>query len=207
MINNFTKTKFKEEKIMRYIFSTIAILSFAILIVGCGGPKERTAIPESAAPAWVNNPPTAVDAIYAVGAANVGANPVLARNKAADAARQELGRIIQVKVKSLLDNFMQEHQEFVNNQGTITSEEFTRSVSRSVSQATLAGSQIVEFYYDKDNRVYYALAVLRKNDIVNEIMRTMNEAQRQKKTAFVEMKADEALKLLDKELEKWDLSK
>jgi hypothetical protein len=50
-------------------------------------------------------------------------------------------------------------------------------------------------------------AVLRKNDIVNEIMRTMNEAQRQKKTAFVEQKAEEALKILDKELEKWDLSK
>jgi hypothetical protein len=192
---------------MRYLASLILAVAVAILIVGCGGPKERVAVPESSAPAWVNTPPTAVDAIYAVGAANVGANPVLARNKAADAARQELGRIIQTKVKSLLDNFMQEHQEFINNQGTITSEEFTRSVSRSVSQATLAGSQIVEFYYDKDNKIYYALAVLRKNDIVNEIMRTMNEAQRQKKTAFVEQKAEEALKILDKELEKWDLSK
>ncbi len=192
---------------MRYFSSLILVVAVAIFIVGCGGAKERVAVPESPAPAWVNTPPTAVDAIYAVGAANVGANPVLARNKAADAARQELGRIIQTKVKSLLDNFMQEHQEFINNQGTITSEEFTRSVSRSVSQATLAGSQIVEFYYDKDNKIYYALAVLRKNDIVNEIMRTMNEAQRQKKTAFVEQKAEEALKILDKELEKWDLSK
>jgi len=198
----------KEGKTMRYLASLILALAVAIFIAGCGGgPKERIAVPESPAPAWVNTPPTAVDAIYAVGAANVGANPVLARNKAADAARQELGRIIQTKVKSLLDNFMQEHQEFINNQGTITSEEFTRSVSRSVSQATLAGSQIVEFYYDKDNKIYYALAVLRKNDIVNEIMRSMNEAQRQKKTAFVEQKAEEALKILDKELEKWDLSK
>ncbi|MFN3135485.1 MAG: LPP20 family lipoprotein [Candidatus Kryptonium sp.] len=191
---------------MRYLTPLILIFAVALFVAGCGGAKERVAVPE-AAPAWVNTPPTAVDAIYAVGAANVGANPVLARNKAADAARQELGRIIQVKVKSLLDNFMQEHQEFINTQGTVTSEEFTRSVSRSVSQATLAGSQIVEYYYDKDNKIYYALAVLRKNDIVNEIMRSMNEAQRQKKTAFVEMKADEALKLLDKELEKWDLSK
>lgn len=192
---------------MRYLFSLTLTLLVGFALVGCGGGGERTAVPGPPAPEWINNPPTAVDAIYAVGAANVGANPVLARNKAADAARQELGRIIQVKVKSLLDNFMQEHQEFINNQGTVTSEEFTRSVSRSVSQATLAGSQIVEFYYDKDNKIYYALAVLRKNDIVNEIVRSMNEAQRQKKTAFVEQKAEEALKLLDKELEKWDLSK
>ncbi len=191
---------------MRYLASLTLILLVAFVLIGCGG-GERVAVPGPKAPEWVNTPPTAVDAIYAVGAANVGANPVLARNKAADAARQELGRIIQVKVKSLLDNFMQEHQEFVNNQGTITSEEFTRSVSRSVSQATLAGSQIVELYYDRDNKIYYALAVLRKNDIVNEIVRSMNEAQRQKKTAFVEQKAEEALKLLDKELEKWDLSK
>lgn len=191
---------------MRYLASLTLILLVGFVLIGCGG-GERSVSPGPKAPEWVNNPPTAVDAIYAVGAANVGANPVLARNKAADAARQELGRIIQVKVKSLLDNFMQEHQEFVNNQGTITSEEFTRSVSRSVSQATLAGSQIVEFYYDKDSKIYYALAVLRKNDIVNEIVKNINEAQRQKKTAFVEQKADEALKLLDKELEKWDLSK
>ena len=144
---------------MRYLTPLILIFAVALFVAGCGGAKERVAVPE-AAPAWVNTPPTAVDAIYAVGAANVGANPVLARNKAADAARQELGRIIQVKVKSLLDNFMQEHQEFVNNQGTITSEEFTRSVSRSVSQATLAGSQIVELSKRPLNLYYHQRQIL-----------------------------------------------
>ena len=102
-----------------------------------------------------------------------------------------------------MDRFMQEHQDLVNVESS-TSVEFTRSVSRSVSQASLAGAQIEEVWQDVPNKIIYAKAVVTKTDIVQQVK---SNAAAQKQAAFLEKKTDEALKTLDKALENWDVSK
>jgi hypothetical protein len=103
----------------------------------------------------------------------------------------------------MMDRFMQEHQDMINTASS-TSVEFTRSVSRSVSQATLSGCQIQEVWHDRDNRIMYALAIITKTDIVKQVKSNV-AAQRQ--AAFLEQKTDDALKAMDKALDTWDVNK
>ena len=189
---------------MRRIFTmTFTVLSILAAFAGCGGSSQTAAPPPPEAPEWVTKPPKAVDAIYGVGIANVGPNAVLARQKAEDAARQEIAKVIDTRVKNMMDRFMQEHQDLVNTESS-TSVEFTRSVSRSVSQASLAGAQIEEVWQDNPNKIIYAKAVITKTDIVKQVK---SNAEAQKQAAFLEKKTDDALKTLDKALENWDVNK
>ena len=197
---------FKEvETMFSKISILVVVLVAAALLLSCGG--QRTAIPSGKdAPVWVVKTPEESDAIYAVGAANIGTNPVLARDKAADAARQELGRRIETKVKSMLDNFMTEHADLIDSEGNVSSSEFTRSVSRTVSNATLVGSRIESYWHDQSNRIYYALGIISLNDVANQLLSKTSSAAREKKAAFLEEKTNEALELLNKEIQNWDAS-
>ena len=184
----------------------VSVLLFAVIgtmLIGCGSSQQTSAPPAPQAPEWVTRPPRDSNAIYGVGIANVGANVVLARQKAEDAARQEIAKIMDTRVKNMMDRFMQEHQDMINTASS-TSVEFTRSVSRSVSQATLSGCQIQEVWHDRDNKIMYALAIITKTDIVKQVKSNV-AAQRQ--AAFLEQKTDDALKAMDKALDNWDVNK
>lgn len=174
----------------------------AVLAINCGSSSTTT--PGKEKPIWVDGPLlTAVDAIYAHGQANVGPNPVSARKKAEDDARQEIGKTIETRTKSLMDQFTMEHQDFVNTENT-ASTEFSRRVSRSVSQAELVGVQIQEVWQDNKNNVFHALAVIHKSDLVAQIKAKVKQ---EATSSLLEQKTNEALQMLDKELEKWDMSK
>ncbi len=184
------------------VYSLAVAALFALMIVGCSSQQVTT--PDKKAPEWVTGKlPGAPDAIYARGQGNMGANPVMARKRAEDDARQELGRTIESRVKNMMDQFVNDHQDFINTSNS-ASTSFSKSVSRSVSQATLVGSQIEEVWDDAGNKIIHALAIIRKTDLVNQIKA---KAKDESPNALTEKKADEALKMLDKELEKWDLTK
>ena len=185
------------------LVAAMTLLIVGMVLSGCGSSQQTAAPPAPQAPEWVTKPPRDSNAIYGVGIANVGPNVVLARQKAEDAARQEIAKVIDTRVKSMMDRFMQEHQDLINTASS-TSVEFTRSVSRSVSQATLAGCQIQEVWQDRENKILYALAIITKTDIVKQVKSNV-AAQRQ--AAFLEQKTDDALKAMDKALENWDVAK
>jgi len=190
---------------MKNQFKIISTVIGLLFIIGCGTSKIDTLPTADKVPDWVNKTPAKEDALFAVGVANVGANLALTREKAIDAARQELGRTIEIRVKSLMDQFSTDHKDFYDSQGAVSSSEFTRTVSRSVSQATLNGSRTDGFFHDKGNSTYYCLVVMTKNDLITDIMNKTSELARQKKAAFLEKKTDEAMELLNKELKDWDL--
>lgn len=190
---------------MKSLINVVLTIIGFLLIVGCGTSKIETLPTSEGVPDWVNSTPEDVNTVYSVGVANVGANLALAREKAIDAARQEMSRSIEVRVKNLMDRFSSEHKDFYDTQGAVSSSEFTRTVSRSVSQATLSGTKVEGFYHDKENNTYYCLIKMVKNNLISEIMNNTEELARQKKAAFLEQKTDEALELLDQELKNWDL--
>jgi hypothetical protein len=192
----------KEEKMNKYFWTIMGVIIILVGLIGCGS-TQTAAPPAPQAPGWVTHPPRAADTIYGIGYVNIGPNVVLARQKAEDAARQQIGKVIDTRVKSMMDQFMQEHQDLVNTSST-TSANFTRSVSRSVSQATLSGVQIEEVWQDLANNIMYAKAFVTKTDVVQQVK---NNAAAQKQAAFLEQKTDEALKTLDKSLDSWDVSK
>ena len=187
---------------MKKYFLFVSFIIAGFIIWGCGG-SHKYVLPTPEECPWCFKPPIAEDALYGVGTSNVGRNVSLAREKAADDARHQIGRQMKAKVKSLMDRFAQEHNDYFDENASMSSVEFTRTVSRTVSQAVLTGCRITDYYYDKNSNVYYALAELPRDNIAAEII---NNA-RQQKAAFLEKKTDEALELLDKELKDWDLNK
>jgi len=207
VINNFSEVSIQIIHLGGYMKNILAVglIAFVagVMIIGCGSSQQTAAPQAPLAPAWVTKTPRDSNAIYGVGVANVGANVVLARQKAEDAARQDIAKVMDTRVKNMMDAFMQEHQDMINPASS-TSVEFTRSVSRTVSQAALSGCQIQEVWQDKDNKIMYALAVITKTDVVQQVKSNV-AAQRQ--AAFLEQKTDDALKAMDKALENWDVSK
>jgi hypothetical protein len=181
----------------------LVVSGFSLMLLGCGGSAQTSAPPPPIAPEWVTKTPMAADAIYGIGIANVGPNVVLARQKAEDNARQNIAKVIDTRVKNMMDQFMQEHQDLVNPDMQ-TSTEFTQTVSRSVSQAALSGCQIEEVWHDGPNKIMYAKAVITKTDIVKQVKQN---AAANRQAAMLEQKKDEALKKLDDALQNWDVNK
>jgi hypothetical protein len=154
-------------------------------------------------PGWVNGKlPNEPDALYAVGMANIGPNIVMANKKADDAARVELGRILNVKVKSIFEKFTKESMDLLN-QETMSSTETTSEVTKTITEATLQNVIIVERYEDEDKHVMYSLAKMKKDVVVTQFKETISQDTNK---IIQEEKKPIVMKKLDEELEKWDLS-
>jgi len=154
-------------------------------------------------PDWVKGKlPSEPNSIYAAGLANIGPNLVMARKKADDDARNEIAKILSVKVKSVFEKFTKESIDLLNPDVN-SSTEISSEVTKSVTEATILNVSIVERYEDEENKIMHSLAVMKKDQIVTQIKEVVNE---DKNKIFKEDKKIAALKILDDELEKWDLN-
>jgi hypothetical protein len=154
-------------------------------------------------PDWVKGKlPNESDAIYAVGMANIGSNLVMARKKADDDARIELGKILSVKVKSVFEKFTKESIDLLN-QEAVSSTETTTEVTKSITEATLLNVIIVERYEDEDNQIMYSLAKMKKEIVVTQFREIVSQDANK---IIQEDKKLIVMKKLDDELEKWDLN-
>ncbi|MCX5859053.1 MAG: hypothetical protein NT056_04050 [Proteobacteria bacterium] len=174
-----------------------AAFTASLFLAGCaGGPAK---------PDWIIKgsgafPGDQGGALYGVGIAAKSPNIAMQRQKADSRARQELGRVINTYVASFMKDFMEEHQDFVDKEGS-GSDEFTSIVSKTVSEATLVGSQIIDHFNDSDGTLY-ALGKLAVDDVLNQIKSKTQEALKEKKRAILEAKTNEMLNTLDDELKK-----
>jgi hypothetical protein len=186
-------------KNFKKIIEVISIfVAFSILV----GISFNT--PSSDIPDWVKGKlPNNQDTIYAVGLANIGPNLVMARKKADDDARNELGKILSVKVKSVFEKFTKESIDLLNPENN-SSTEISSEVTKSVTEVTISNVNIVDRYQDEENNIMYSLAMMSKSQVVSQIKDVVNQSS---KKYFQEDKKPIALKKLDDELEKWDLTK
>ncbi len=127
-----------------------------------GSPEESanrtpwtSVIDPSAAPSWVTRLPVQEGSLFAVGFEERYADPTESRRRAIENARAELSRMVKLKVQTLLDAWSE------RNDGI--SSDVNERISRSLSAATLKGSQIVGMWVDPHTGETYALArMLRK---------------------------------------------
>lgn len=180
------------------IIKVISLFAVISILVGVSFNTPGSDIPD-----WVKNIPYNPDTLYAVGRSNIGSNIVLAYKKADDAARNELAKILSVKVKSVFENFTKESIDLLNEE-TNTSTEITSEVTKSVSEVTLMNVIIVDHYQDEEKNIMYSLAMMSKGQVVAQIKDVVTQDS---KKYFKEDKKLTALNKLDDELEKWDISK
>ncbi len=171
----------------------VSILS-VVIAVGCGGERR---------PKWIDQGAKALKdkgVLYGVGVSKQSPNPQMERDKAENRARQDLGKQIEVYVSSFMKDFMEEHADYFNPEGT-SSVEFTSSISKSVSEATLVGSQIVDHYRDEEGNLW-ALAKISVDDVFERVRQKARQAAQERQRAILEGHANDMLKNLDTEIEK-----
>ena len=172
------------------VYATLVITTFT----ACAGPGSGSTEGRGSSdmPGWFLVPPTTEDALYGVGQAKKQ-NPSLARQAATARARTEISQAVNVKVSSMLKDFMQESGVGDNAQAL----EFTESVTKQVTDNSLQGSVVKEAYVAKDGTMFilveYPLASMRQ-DALN--------AAKKEEALYNEFKARQGFDALEQEIEK-----
>jgi hypothetical protein len=179
---------------MKKILVVMMLIPLALFLMDCGGkPKAKT----SDIPDWYLNPPQTEDAIMEAGDATKHSMG-LAKEGADARARTAIARTIEVKVNSMLKDFLQESGVGEDAEAL----EFTSSVTKQVSSNVLNGCRIVKREMKTEGNMYhaYSLAQYDLNSLVEE---TLNAARKQK-ALYNEAKANLGFQELEKEIEKLD---
>lgn len=173
-------------------------IGLAVLLGACAGAPSR--------PAWVDKygeafPDNQKANLYGVGVSTKSLNPSMLRQKTEGRARQELAKQVETYVASFIKDFQQEHKDFMDP-SSAGSQEFTAIVAKNVSEATLAGSQIVDHWTDNEGNMYALAKLPLDPQFIGEFSKKASEAIRERKAAVLEGKTNEMLKQLDEELSK-----
>jgi hypothetical protein len=146
-------------------------------------------------PEWFLNQPKADDAIFAVGVAQKQ-NPQLARDTAIARARNEIARVIKVKVSTMTKDFLEEAGTGNSSQSL----EFTQIVSKQISDNVISGSQVDKVKVDKttEPNTFYALVKLDLKDLAKSI----DEIVKSNANAYSKLSANKAFEELADEIKK-----
>ena len=175
----------------QYLIYAILVLT---LFAGCAGPGSGSTEERGSSdmPDWFLVPPTAEDALYGIGQAKKQ-NPSLARQTATARARTEISQAVNVKVSSMLKDFMQESGVGDNAQAL----EFSESVTKQVTANALQGSVVKEAYVAKDGTMFimveYPLASLRQDAL---------SSAKKEEALYNEFKAQQGFDALEQEIGK-----
>ncbi len=176
---------------MKRLFYSSAM---ALMMFGCGGKKVPTVSKQmsSQMPAWATTPPAGC----AVGSYKSKGNIAMARTSATSRARDELARQLEVKVKSMIKDYIEE--------GETNSEDFTEEITTSVSKqvASMSLSGTVAKRNDMMNNHFFTLVCLDINTF-SDTFDKMNQLSDKARTAL-RSRADYVFGDLDAEVDKLD---
>jgi len=184
------------------IILLVVLLSLGFTVSGCS--KTAKKIDNKAlkkefknAPEWVLEG-NVKGMLSAVGSAKIGKGGIqFARTEAVAQARDELSRRLSVKVKALVNNFMQQtgmgDDQLVDN--------FSKQVSKQVTAETLSGSWQKDTWISPSSE-YYALVVLEAAPVKKSVKNQIMSSYQKDEAKWNEFKAANANQELDKEIEK-----
>ena len=164
-------------------------------------------------PGWVRQTPQSKTAIYAVASWPRMLNEQEARDKAKAAARNELAKTLQVRVRGVLIDWQSQTKGSWGAHGH--DEDFIATISKETLDVSMSGSQIVSVWCDRKGTVslwgtWWALAKLDKSSLAEELHSKAREALAQvtqaskdrspEEQAKIEEQARKAFEDLDKRL-------
>ncbi len=185
---------------MTKVLGLMMLVLTVLTVSSCGGtsePKEKTIANEDQSvnyPDWFLTPPKAADAIYSIGIAQK-ATMQLSMDIATSSARDEVSRVVGVKVSNMIKNFME--QAGVNEESQYT--EFSQTVSKQISDNTLSGSQREKMFIDNTTKpqTVYVLVKLNLADMSGSIDALMKKQA----AAYSQLRANKGFEDLTKELQ------
>jgi len=176
---------------------------------GPAGGRSDVPLQEVGGPEWLTNSGAAFSGerrvFYGVGNAAAIVNPSLRRKAAEAAARRDLAQTFQVYVGALNKQYMAETT--AGDMKRVSVEQHIEDVTKQVTEATLVGSNIVEYWENPTRNESYALARLDLEQFL-EVMQSYRAATSQFKELdsevreFVRKNAERAHDQLNQELKK-----
>ncbi|MBE9504319.1 MAG: LPP20 family lipoprotein [Proteobacteria bacterium] len=183
------------------LYSLIFIALTSLLLAGCGGP-EKIAEPVMAdefanAPKWVLDP-SMEGGLSAVGSAKLGkAGLQFTRTEALANGRDELARIMSVKVKNLVKNFTQ--TTGIGDAETV--DKVASQVSKQVANQTLNGSKQKDLWISPSKELF-VLVVLDPAAVAKAVQENVQTSLRNEQALWQQFQAKKAHDELDSEIEK-----
>ena len=179
---------------MKKGFVSILILVLAFLVFGCGSSPQKVSDPSM--PPWINERPPE-DMLWGIGVAD-NAQVQMRMTMADSRARQDLSRQLQVLTQGMVTDYAREAGG-INNTAAL---QFSETITRQLSQATLSGAVREQVWTAPDNKTLWTRLQMSKADAAREIQKAVDsEAAR-----YAEFKAMDALKEMDFQMQKNNLS-
>jgi len=177
---------------MKRLFYSVALV---LSMTACGGKQAPTVSKEMSAhmPSWAMTPPAGC----AVGAYKFKGNIAIAQQVSTSRGRDELGRQLEVKVKSMIKDYIEEGE----TNGKDFTEELTTSVSKQVASMSLSGTTTRK--RDMKNEHFYTLVCLDLRTFLDTFDK-MNELNEKAKHGL-RKRANRAFNDLDIEVDEIEL--
>lgn len=138
--------------------------------------------------------------IYGVGVADKTKSEQMNRVRCGARARAEIAKAVETYSASLVKDFIENHRDYFNEDAEGL-DEFTSSIAKEVSEATLNFATIDETW--SDDKIFYCRATMRiDSKFLSNLYENMKRKIREQHRAIVKERAEEALKSLDEELKK-----
>ncbi|WP_022850127.1 LPP20 family lipoprotein [Limisalsivibrio acetivorans] len=178
----------------------VLVLAVAFLTAACGGkkPEKKLANPcFEGAPSWVLTPELE-GSIAASGSAKIGAAGVqFAKTEAMASGRDEIARIMSVKVKNMVKNFTQ--QTGVGDDQVV--DKVSAQVSKQVANQTLTGSRQKDIWVSPCNELY-VLVALDPGSVQQAVKESVRTSFKNEQALWQQFQAKKAQDELDAEIEK-----
>lgn len=178
----------------KIVFAMMVISLFAL--AGCGGKTAPVANLNkcyNGAPAWVISG-GAEGGLSAVGSAQVGnAGISFARTEALANGRDELARMLQLKVTNMVKNFTQ--ATGVGDAQTV--DKVSANVSRQLANQTISGSRQQESWFSQECNELFILVVADAANFEKEMKAQAVSSFRNEQAIWQQIQAKNALKEMD----------
>jgi ABC-type phosphate/phosphonate transport system substrate-binding protein len=184
---------------MKKALTVCFVLIVALLAAGCGSAPAAAPQPVSDPniPPWINDQPPE-DLLWGVGISS--ASNAQLRMTAADAnARADIAR----QLKTIAETMVTTYQREAGGLNATAALGFEESINRQVAQANLQGASRDQYWVTPDGKTGYARVAMSKADLSKSLAADLNKAVETEASRYAEFKADEALKLMDAELNKY----
>lgn len=191
----------KKQKLLLKLVISIWVM---LLAFNCGGSGEKKEDKGSSrkkradVPSWFLAPPYAEDALYAVGYSKK-ANLQLALTTAANRARDELSRVLGVKVANMVKDFIEEGTVGSDKEKVGQVTEFSQTVSKSLTENVLNMTRIdQQELYELEDGNYEAFVLIKLS--LADLSSKVDEIMKNNAAAYAKLQANKAFEDLNKEL-------
>lgn len=181
----------------RALSISILLVFTGLLLFGCGGQQMVNKGDVNSIPDWFDNPPKDPNYIFETGTAT-SRDLQLARDKASDAARMNIGKAVETRFKGFSKRFQ---EEVGTGEGSEYLDQFTQATKAVVSM-TLRGAEI-EKTKTVPEKGLYRVFVLMKYPVGAASEALMNKLKQQE-NLYTRFRASKAFDELESEVKQYE---